>query len=485
MDKRCYVQHLEANIPNISQADVNVDDRYTLEVAYQDTTSNVNFVSNDELHGHLRDGGQYEEVDTIVGEDEVNNDEENEMLDKDRGKAKVSKSRPPKHQRRPPHTTSTAFPTSSSSPALSPAIAPLLRTSAVPVTQSPAHTTSTTFAPSFSSPSLSSQSTPSSGVPGGQSPPNSQPSHRNPNIHHVVPPTELSPHSHDSSNPIVDGGLAHGTSESRAASETPNSTGKTTLYLDGQGFLPSRPAANGIADIFKSHYTDPWPSWKKIPPPVRDLWFDEFMRKFSIIPPNSRWARKNFDMRGAALMKNNLEKARAKMEKPSWIGESTILNGTAPTPAELFRRTHQHKDNTWVDRRSAHIDAEFTRTWEQLTQQASEQGTLPPMEFDVWRDVAECKKGRIYGLGLESTVVCRRPYYQGSGSSSTEWVRREEFQELRKERDELLVKLQSHEKDIQMNNQMLRTMMEQVNLLSSKVQVPLIASMQEAEDDEE
>jgi len=30
--------------------------------------------------------------------------------------------------------------------------------------------------------------------------------------------------------------------------------------------------------------------------------------------------------------------------------------GTAPTPLELFRRTHQRKDNTWVDRRSQHVN---------------------------------------------------------------------------------------------------------------------------------
>ncbi|KAK7333736.1 hypothetical protein VNO80_30513 [Phaseolus coccineus] len=55
---------------------------------------------------------------------------------------------------------------------------------------------------------------------------------------------------------------------------------KSVLNLDGQGFLPSRPAANGIGDIFKSHYTDPWLSWKKIPIRTRDLWFGEFLVDF-------------------------------------------------------------------------------------------------------------------------------------------------------------------------------------------------------------
>jgi len=30
--------------------------------------------------------------------------------------------------------------------------------------------------------------------------------------------------------------------------------------------------------------------------------------------------------------------------------------GTIPTPLELFRRMHQRKDNTWVDRRSQHVN---------------------------------------------------------------------------------------------------------------------------------
>ncbi|KAJ1387123.1 putative transposase, Ptta/En/Spm, plant [Sesbania bispinosa] len=363
------------------------------------------------------------------------------------------------------HTTSTNFPTSFSSPVLSPSTAPLHRSShdivpsIGPAGQPSSHTTSTTSLISTSSPALSpaiaplhrsSQYTPSFEVQSGQSPPTSQPSHLNPNTHHLVPPTQLSPHNNHSPTPPIDGELAPGTNESRAPSKTPteSTSGKTILYLDGQGFLPSRPAANGVADILKSHYTDPWPSWKKIPYTVRDFWFDEFMRKFSICPLDGKWARKNFDMRGAALMKNNLEKAHVKMEKPNWIGESvwdrlcqhwgsatfkkkvdkqkqighltvedlecpftlTISIGTAPTPAELFRLTHQRKDNTWVDRRSAHIDEEFTRTWQELTQRASEQGTHPPTEFDVWHDVAEVKKGRIYGLGLEPTVVDMRPY---------------------------------------------------------------------------
>ncbi|KAG5093990.1 hypothetical protein JHK84_049578 [Glycine max] len=67
------------------------------------------------------------------------------------------------------------------------------------------------------------------------------------------------------------------TLRSSIALETQSNDGKPILCLDGQGFLPSRPAANGITDILTSHYIDPWPSWKKIPISSRDSWFEEFL----------------------------------------------------------------------------------------------------------------------------------------------------------------------------------------------------------------
>ena len=48
-------------------------------------------------------------------------------------------------------------------------------------------------------------------------------------------------------------------------------------------FLPSRSAANGIGDILKKNFTDPWPSWKKIPISTRNSLFEEFLVKFLIL----------------------------------------------------------------------------------------------------------------------------------------------------------------------------------------------------------
>ncbi|KAL2322783.1 hypothetical protein Fmac_027162 [Flemingia macrophylla] len=236
------------------------------------------------------------------------------------------------------------------------------------------------------------------------------------------PPSMKGLHSPCISQPTdSDEGCTHG---SFVASEMHNDDGKPILYIDGQGFLPSRTAANGIGDILKRHFTDPWPTWKKIPVSTRNMWFQEFLTKETGVPP---------------------------------------------TPLELFRKTHQHKDNTWVDRRSELLNETVTRTLEQLMERALAQGTPPPSELDVWCNVVRSKKGKVFGLGMESTPVARRPCCHAS-SSSMEWVKKSEFDELRKEmegvtneRDELRTKVANTEKLIEENNALIRQLMESMN----------------------
>ncbi|WJX22685.1 hypothetical protein P8452_11966 [Trifolium repens] len=211
--------------------------------------------------------------------------------------------------------------------------------------------------------------------------------------------------------------------------------------------------------------------------------------KFKFCPPDDAWARKNFERRGAAIMKNNLSKVRLTRKRPNWISQKlwktlnehwktpgykkkrmqaktnrasdcdgfgkplhtcgsittsqhranlTETNGTPPDPVDLFVYTHQHRKNkTWVYRKSEHVYGKYKHRWEELTQQASLEGNPPPKEIDVWTEVAGIRKGRIYGLGSESPLFASRRNYHGSSSSSTEWVQRHEFEEMKFERDEL------------------------------------------------
>ncbi|XP_058745506.1 uncharacterized protein LOC131618258 [Vicia villosa] len=142
----------------------------------------------------------------------------------------------------------------------------------------------------------------------------------------------------------------------------------------------------------------------------------------------------------------------------------TEQNGTPPNPSELFLHTHQHrKNNTWVDKRSEYVHKKFTDRWEELIQESSQQGTPPPAQLDVWCDVAGIRKGRVYGLGMESTVITGKPTYRGSCSSSTESVQRHEFEEMRNERDQLREELANTNRVVEYNNQMLKQLMDSLN----------------------
>ncbi|KAL4305334.1 hypothetical protein AHAS_Ahas16G0067900 [Arachis hypogaea] len=192
-----------------------------------------------------------------------------------------------------------------------------------------------------------------------------------------------------------------------ASSNVETSQRKLKLDLAGEGFLPSLTAAHAISDIIKGHYSQPWPSWKKIPDATRKFWWEKFKSKHQFFPPDLYWARKNFERRGVALLKNLLGKARASRVKPQWIedgvwdalcaywntdtgflqkstqGKSNRASGCSgfgaalhtagpisvtqhktnmkislkriPTQLELFAKTHKHKDETWVDKKSKHV----------------------------------------------------------------------------------------------------------------------------------
>ncbi|QCE04252.1 hypothetical protein DEO72_LG8g2286 [Vigna unguiculata] len=113
--------------------------------------------------------------------------------------------------------------------------------------------------------------------------------------------------------------------------------------------------------------------------------------------------------------------------------------------------------------------AKFTRKFEELTQSASTQGITPPNELDVWCDVVGTKNGRIYGLGMECTVIRGWPYYHGT-SSSNGWTQSQELEKLKKdlegvkqERDELRIKIVNIERLFKENNAMIRQWMNSIN----------------------
>ncbi|KAK2414249.1 hypothetical protein QL285_036862 [Trifolium repens] len=143
----------------------------------------------------------------------------------------------------------------------------------------------------------------------------------------------------------------------------------------------------------------------------------------------------------------NHKSKRFKSTNPH-VSSHTEENGTPPAPSNLFLHTHQHRKNkTWVDRKSEHVYGKYKRRREELTQQASLEGTQPPNDIYVWTEVAGIRKGHIYGLGSESSSFVGRRNYRGSSSASTEWVQRHEFEELKLEREEMRIEREEMRKE--------------------------------------
>ncbi|XLR55052.1 hypothetical protein S83_005724 [Arachis hypogaea] len=80
------------------------------------------------------------------------------------------------------------------------------------------------------------------------------------------------------------------------SSNVETSHGKIKLDLAGEGFLPSLTTAHAISDIIKGHYSQPWPSWKKIPDATRKFWWEKFkvQRLHVSLKPTLNFSHQNF-----------------------------------------------------------------------------------------------------------------------------------------------------------------------------------------------
>nr|XP_016470905.1 PREDICTED: uncharacterized protein LOC107793134 isoform X1 [Nicotiana tabacum] len=63
-----------------------------------------------------------------------------------------------------------------------------------------------------------------------------------------------------------------------------NDDGRMWIVPEEDGFDPHKPVIEGIASCIRSKFELAKPSWKKFPQSTRDMWFDEFKKKFRWLP---------------------------------------------------------------------------------------------------------------------------------------------------------------------------------------------------------
>ncbi|KAI0522839.1 hypothetical protein KFK09_005224 [Dendrobium nobile] len=180
-----------------------------------------------------------------------------------------------------------------------------------------------------------------------------------------------------------------------------------------------------IRDIIKNKYDAPYLSWKKIPKPVRDMWFGEFQKEFRWLPEYSTRIRSNFERRGATRLRDMFTDIRKSGQRPNWIGEGVWadLSSAWATP-EFIKMREQNKQNRASDCGGLGISLhtggsvphtehrrrldDFLRVREsrQSTGEGSSSGSAHTSEYHTWSEVVGGRqRGRVYGMGSQAFAI--------------------------------------------------------------------------------
>ncbi|XP_029124605.1 uncharacterized protein LOC114914966 [Cajanus cajan] len=84
-------------------------------------------------------------------------------------------------------------------------------------------------------------------------------------------------------------------------------------------FLPPKGPSRVISNIIKAKYDSPWPNWTKVPQDYKNMWFDEFKKKYKWFPRYEKFVRATFNHKGSVIVKNTMSKLQAGKDKGEWI----------------------------------------------------------------------------------------------------------------------------------------------------------------------
>ncbi|KAK9106994.1 hypothetical protein Syun_023005 [Stephania yunnanensis] len=217
-----------------------------------------------------------------------------------------------------------------------------------------------------------------------------------------------------------------------------------TYLIAEHGLLhPSSVAAKKMSLVFKSEYLKEGWKWEYVPQAQRDIYWLRWKVFFTWDLPMSFAIYDAWCRRAAIPYTGNIYLIAKKRITPVYLTEEVFdhykrMRATdeafnkkseqmsnnrkseekklqrRPTWKEIFRNlhTHGHDEQSFVDQRSAKIDAELTRRLEEMSTQT------PDTSIDedvVYLEVVQDVKGRVYGLGSQGY---HRSISSGGESSS-------------------------------------------------------------------
>ncbi|XP_048132790.1 uncharacterized protein LOC115733800 isoform X1 [Rhodamnia argentea] len=274
----------------------------------------------------------------------------------------------------------------------------------------------------------------------------------------------------------------------------------------GDSFEDATDVVRELNKIVNNYWRGPWISYSSAPKEVKDLWWNEFKRKFSWDKSQDSEIRRIFKKKAGDHIRNVMNKAKTKKVKPHFItgedwtemnrtwegekmkqrseqnaknrasrsseGSSTSATyaggsinigehrkrlahdlGTETTYAATFERVFQKKDKTWVGDRAKSVKEKYD---ELLMSAASgdDGGDASSQAADnmaMWVEASGgVKRGKIYGWGNLSRELVAKD--DGSSSSNAAASRRRRIDEETAQQVSRLTLLLA-EKDEQMKRQ--------------------------------
>ncbi|KAL0367886.1 UNVERIFIED_CONTAM: hypothetical protein Scaly_1007500 [Sesamum calycinum] len=290
----------------------------------------------------------------------------------------------------------------------------------------------------------------------------------------IVPPSAPLSIPTTSENPSMDS-MQFTTS---SAAPPPTAVPRACMYISSDDIQHDRAFHSCIGKVVSSHYTHPWSSYKDIPDPQKNFWFEELKRIY-------RWdcsdkeVRRSFEKCAGKWLSKKFNEARTTNKQSIWIANDvwaslleywgtnefkkkstqnkanrlanpTIANtiyrggsssmgehkrklaqlGRPPQQMKVFASCYKKKDDdSWSGSRAEEVAETYQKMLEECPSQLtpSEEGgssaaSVTPLEEEqFWTEAAGGRKrSRVFGMGSEAlTSNVARPWTKDHRASTS------------------------------------------------------------------